>query len=253
MHTAERSTPDSSYIHPTFIQHQKVYEFCQKYCVGKIVLDLGCGEGHGSNLLARTAQRVVGIDSNKSTIGSARNQHRTPNLEFLQQDLNSPSQLGQFDVIISLQVIEHIPNTSTYFGFIKSHLSKSGAVILSTPNKNTQGYNENPFHIREYTTSELKAEAKTHFKSVRVFGLHGDKLVNRFESQRKASVLKALSYDRFRLRRFLPRRATQILFSLMSAVVRQPLVNSETLSISSKNFFINSRTRGSLDLIAVCV
>ena len=54
------------------IEHYQRYLCAQKLVKGKIVLDAACGEGYGSNILAKYAQKVIGIDINHEAVGRAR-------------------------------------------------------------------------------------------------------------------------------------------------------------------------------------
>ena len=50
------------------IEHLHRYAFAQDFVIGKIVLDVACGEGYGANFLANYAQRVIGCDIDEKTI-----------------------------------------------------------------------------------------------------------------------------------------------------------------------------------------
>ena len=63
-----------------------MYRFASQSVKGKIVLDVGCGEGYGTFYLSRYCQKIIGIDISKHTIGYAKNDYRNVNLEFLIAD-----------------------------------------------------------------------------------------------------------------------------------------------------------------------
>lgn len=66
-----RSEPTSHIYLPTFWQHQKVYSFCQQFVKGKVVIDIGCGEGYGAKKLAQVAKKVIAVDVDQ------KNNHRS--------------------------------------------------------------------------------------------------------------------------------------------------------------------------------
>jgi len=128
-------------------------------------------------------------------------------------------------------------------------------LIVSTPNKWTQGYNENPYHIREFSPQELKQILSKYFPKVTLFGLYGDTEVNKYEKLRKRQVLKILNLDFLRLRRFLPRSVKIFLFEYFIPKVRKTIFKENiklVVDISEKNFFVFKKTKKAIDLIALC-
>ncbi len=250
--TAERSTGKADYFYPTFIQHQKVYSFCTKFCKNKKVLDLGCGVGEGSKLLATTATSVLAIDYSKSTIHQARQSNTQPNLEYQYQDIRYPTIDRQFDVIVSLQVIEHLDDLSGYFNTLLNWLKPQGLLIISTPNALTQSFNENPFHVKEFSAFELKALLTKYFKKIKLYGLFPIGPANQFEQARAKSVQSIMKRDKFKLRMLIPTSLKKLLFSLLASIARRRILTSSYLSITLNDYKLSSRTTGALDLIAVC-
>ncbi len=111
------------------------YEFAQKYCHGKYVLDAACGCGYGSNILSREAKRVLGVDYSQEAIDYALKFWAAKNITFKQADLNSDlTTLGDFDVVVSLETVEHLdaPIIETCQKFHKI-LRPGGLLIMSHP------------------------------------------------------------------------------------------------------------------------
>jgi len=119
------------------------------------VLDAGSGEGYGAALLAEVAARVVGIDRAEAVrVAAAR--HRAPGLEFRAHDLERLGALGErFDLVVSFQVIEHVRDP---VGFLRALARLGGALVVTTPNR-LMSVSENPYHLREWTATELLALA----------------------------------------------------------------------------------------------
>jgi 2-polyprenyl-3-methyl-5-hydroxy-6-metoxy-1,4-benzoquinol methylase len=115
------------------IKHVERYEFARKYCKGKDVLDVACGCGYGSYILFQEAKSVLGIDYSQEAIDYARKFWLAKNITFRQFDLNSDiTPLGTFDVIVSLETVEHLdtPIIQTCQKFYKT-LRPGGLLILS--------------------------------------------------------------------------------------------------------------------------
>ena len=148
-------------------KHVQRYEFAQKYCVDKDVLDAACGCGYGSNILSKEAKSVLGVDYSPEAIDYAQKFWGAKNITFRQSDLNSDlATLGDFDVIISLETVEHLdtPIIQTCRKFYQI-LRPSGVLILSHPEKQThpgKEAEENP--LKKPTL--LKAMARNIQKAV---------------------------------------------------------------------------------------
>ena len=139
------------------------YEFASKFVKNKTVLDIGCGLGLGSNFLAKHgAKSVLGIDNSLKAINYAKTKFVGSNIKFMRWNALQLNELKtEYDVVVALEVIEHLPNDS-YAKFIKQIakvLKKKGICILSTPNKLTSSPNtkkpSNPYHTREFEPQEL--------------------------------------------------------------------------------------------------
>lgn len=104
------------------------------------ILEIGCGEG--GNLvpfLEMGCNRIVGIDiSEKKVNNAAAFFKEIPNgerIEFMCEDIynSDPKELGQFDVLIMRDVIEHIYNQEKFMGFVKRFLKEDGVFFLGFP------------------------------------------------------------------------------------------------------------------------
>ena len=116
-------------------KHVERYIYASKFCVGKHVLDAGCGVGYGSTILAGTANSVVSVDYSDDALSWARKYFATNNIEHKQFDLTgSLDDLGKFDAVVCLENIEHldVPIEDTlrkYYGIINS----GGIIVVSHP------------------------------------------------------------------------------------------------------------------------
>src|SRR5690242_14088156 len=91
----------------TTIEHLHRYAIAKEYVKDKLVLDLACGEGYGSNLLAQDARRITGADISASTIESAKLKYQKPNLDFIQCPAHQlPFADNSFEVVVSFETLE---------------------------------------------------------------------------------------------------------------------------------------------------
>src|SRR5689334_12896503 len=76
--TGERTLPDIPAENYWFRRHLAVYEWIAKRCGGRTVVDMACGEGYGTNELARYAGTVIGVDANPEAHEHARLKYTQP-------------------------------------------------------------------------------------------------------------------------------------------------------------------------------
>lgn len=105
------------------------------------VLDYGCYNGYVTRELAHLGWEGWGIDSNAAFIDEAHALTRVARLEerchFTQVGVDAPQlpfEKGFFDAVYSSEVIEHVPNVSSFLWEIKRVLRKDGTLFLTTPN-----------------------------------------------------------------------------------------------------------------------
>jgi SAM-dependent methyltransferase len=170
--TGERTLPDVPAENYWFRRHLAIYEWIAERCRGLRVADLACGEGYGSEVLARTAVEVVGVDANPEAHEHARIRYRRPNLSFrrgLVEDFEGPC-----DAIVFLQTIEHIHAPGQ---LLERFARATPLAYISTPNRLTLAppgapKSDNPWHLREYDLAEYRALLERHFETVEILGLH---------------------------------------------------------------------------------
>lgn len=175
--TGERTLPDVPEENYWFRRHLAVYEWIARRVARQRVADLACGEGYGSEMLARRAAEVVGVDANPEAHEHARRRYVRPNLRF-ERDLVENVE-GPFDAIVFLQTIEHIADPAALLRRIHA---AAPVAYVSTPNRLTLApegaeKSDNPWHLREYTFAEYSALLEPLFAKVEILGLfHAGKL-----------------------------------------------------------------------------
>jgi SAM-dependent methyltransferase len=80
--TGERTLPDVPEENYWYRRHLVVYEWIAARVGGRRVVDMACGEGYGSDVLASTAAGVIGVDANPEAHEHARLRYVRPNLRF---------------------------------------------------------------------------------------------------------------------------------------------------------------------------
>jgi SAM-dependent methyltransferase len=205
--TGERTLPDVPAENYWFRRHLAVYEWIAQRVHGRRVVDLACGEGYGSAVLAATAQSVVGVDANPEAFEHARAKYPQVTFERTMVELWQ----GDVDCVVFLQTIEHIQDPDAMLDHIRRLIGPGGVAYVSTPNVLTlapkgQNRSGNPWHIREYRPDEYRALCERHFAHVDLLGLfHARKLrahqiaIERFGWDRIHTSLRFTKpfYDRF--------------------------------------------------------
>lgn len=136
---------------------------------GRTVVDLGCGQGYGSALLARNATSVVGIDIDPGAIAAAKRDYGRTGLRFAVGDAGAV-QLpdNSVDVIVCFEVLEHLSDPGLALDEMVRLLGPSGLLLLSTPDAATST-DDNPFHVHELTAAELVQEIEKRFSHHRLY------------------------------------------------------------------------------------
>ncbi|WP_370588886.1 methyltransferase domain-containing protein [Pseudonocardia sp. C8] len=174
--TGERTVPGVAHENYWFRRHEVVYAAIAADCSGAAVLEAGCGEGYGAALLAGTARRVLALDYDETTVAHVR--RRYPRVAVARANLVAlPVPDAAVDVVVSLQVIEHLWEQERFLGECRRVLRPGGTLIVSTPNRITFSPGRdtplNPFHTRELDPRELAGLVHdAGFSPVAVRGLH---------------------------------------------------------------------------------
>lgn len=103
---------------------------------GKRVVDAGCGAGLICEPLTRLGADVTGVDASAENIGVARAHAKGAGLDidYLAGELGSLN-LDRFDLVISLEVIEHVADKPAFIASLAARLKPDGLLIMSTPNR----------------------------------------------------------------------------------------------------------------------
>ena len=155
-----------------FNEHVSRYAFARGFAKDRHVLDLGCGAGYGSALLAEVAAHVTGLDAAVDAVDYAREHYPRSNLHFEQGDVATP-RTSCFDLITAFEVIEHLSNWSEMLQAARGALTEGGVFLVSTPNKplyaEARGESGgNSFHVHEFEYEEYRQALENFFPHVRM-------------------------------------------------------------------------------------
>lgn len=137
-------------------EHRTRYVWASTRVRGRI-LDVACGTGHGSALLAARGE-VVGVDHDPAAVSLART--RVPSGEFHVAEVPP---LGfdddTFDAAVSFETLEHIQDDHGFVAELRRVVKRGGPLLISSPNRAAASPNSvpppNPYHVREYLLPDL--------------------------------------------------------------------------------------------------
>jgi 2-polyprenyl-3-methyl-5-hydroxy-6-metoxy-1,4-benzoquinol methylase len=242
--TGERTLPDVPEENYWFRRHLAVYEWIAARVAGLSVIDMACGEGYGSDVLARAAADVVGVDANPEAHEHARLRYVRPNLRFVRDLVDRFSEPA--DAVVFLQTIEHVERPGGVLAHFRSLVADGqaagpdgGILFVSTPNVLTlapkgASRSDNPWHVHEYRAEEFARLCRTRFATVELYALfHARKL-------RVHELALRLGWDRVHARLGLTAR----------------FYDRFTPAIAASDFALRPARAGdidrALDFIAVC-
>lgn len=162
----ERLVPDRLDPHEatgaeTYRLHVERYEFAAREARPGRFLDLACGAGYGTRLLAERradATELVGVDLDTSAVTYARQRYGSgePRLRYEAADALQFSDAIGFDTIVSLETIEHLPSAPAEFvARLRQLLRPGGLVIASVPT--TPSVDLNPHHRHDFSERSFRA------------------------------------------------------------------------------------------------
>ncbi len=170
--TGERYVPE---VHGQIeLEHLHRYLQACRVVAGKVVLDLACGEGYGSAMLARGAGKVIGVDISAEAVKHARKRYKRENLEFMVGSCSDiPLPDGSVDMVVSFETIEHHDQHSQMMQEVKRVLRPAGILLISSPDKyhySVEPSRANPYHVKELYQHEFKQLLERYFKNIAYFG-----------------------------------------------------------------------------------
>lgn len=246
--TSEKITSDNP-IHQRLF---KAYVAAEQYVAGD-VLEVGCGEGRGIDLLMNKARTFTAVDKIEPVIDRLQKKH--PTARFLSMNIPPLSGLNDdtYDVIVSFQVIEHIENDALFLKEIHRVLRPGGIALLTTPNRRLT-LTRNPWHIREYLPEELEALARKTFADVDMKGITGNNKVMKYYEENKRSVRRFTRWDFLDLQHKLPAALLRVPYELLNRWNRNKLQSAGSdlvRSIRHEDYIVTDDASQALDLFLI--
>jgi len=149
--------PDDATGQATLQLHVERYEFAAKYIKAGRLLDIACGVGYGTSLLAGRASGVVealGVDLDADAVGYAGAHYASERTRFLQQDAMTFADGSGFDSIVSVETLEHVPDPGRLVHQLLGLLRPGGVFVASVPT--TPSIDVNPYHRTDFTEESFR-------------------------------------------------------------------------------------------------
>ena len=130
------------YIKDKCLSHFKIDEFKNRPLSSLNLLDIGCGGGLISEPMFRLGAHVTGIDASKKNIMVAKLHARNNNLniEYINASPEKNLLNKQFDIILNLEIVEHVENIDLFLKSSKNLLKKNGIMFIATINRTFESY-----------------------------------------------------------------------------------------------------------------
>ena len=153
-------------------QHLARYEFASTLVRNKRVLDVACGSGYGTAILAESgAASTIGMDISDECVKYAKEHHGAGGIIFITGNGEDLSSLEPVDVVVSFETIEHLHNPEKFLNELRRILRDNGVLVISTPIRQVGRLGDkptNPFHLREWNSSEFNMLLSRYFGDVKL-------------------------------------------------------------------------------------
>ena len=130
------------YITDTIKNHLNIKKDKVNYLQGLSVLDIGCGGGLISEPISRLGAKVTGIDASEKNINIAKLHSKKSGLNI--NYINTPPENlkadEKFDIILNLEIVEHVDNVNLYINSCYKLLKKNGLMFTATINRSLISY-----------------------------------------------------------------------------------------------------------------
>lgn len=243
--TGERVSTAAGGFNPTWQRHVAAYALCADLLPPGRVLDLGCGMGHSYSRLA--PRETVGVDlAAHALVGQERETH-VADMRAL------PFADRSFASVLAVQSLEHVPDPERVLAEVARVLEPGGTAVFVTPNRLTFARPDeiiDPYHHVEYDAAQVSALCARYLAGVEVRGIFGSERFRALVAAEHRQLDRLLALDPFRVRRWVPRRARQVLYDRTLAR-RRAGHSPEAAAIGAEDFSLGGPPlEHALDLVA---
>ena len=217
---------------------------------GARVLDIGFGEGYGSEILSRAGAEYRGLEVDPEIVDHARERYG-PVFETY-DGLSIRAADDAFDLVVAFQVIAYLADPVPWLREIRRVLDPNGTALITTPNRVYRLYDGqrpwNRYHAREYSAAEFTELLEKIFSDVMVHGVLAADPIDSVVRARAARARRLARLDPFGLRYWLPES--------LNAPLRRILRRAAPLDVDRSKFTLDRVTHDEiqaedgLDLLA---
>jgi 2-polyprenyl-3-methyl-5-hydroxy-6-metoxy-1,4-benzoquinol methylase len=202
--TLERLDPDTLDVQgatgrETLRLHLERYEFAAGLASTGRLLDIACGVGYGTRLVTDRCPELdegLGIDRSEEAIAHARATYANARTRYRSGDAMTFADEAGFDVIVSLETLEHLPRPDAFLARLAPMLRPGGVLVASVPT--TPSVDFNPHHLHDFTERSLR-------RLVAPLGLEEVAALRQVQKVPVLSVLRRRESRMADMRRSLPR------------------------------------------------
>lgn len=251
LQTAERVSDTNKSDNFVFQRSLLAYYFAKNIVKGN-VLEVGSGEGYGLSILAEKCESYTMLDK---YIFDPKKLEGYSNAKFIQTEVPPFSKIedNSYDCVVSFQVIEHIKNDDLFVKEIHRVLKPGGIFLATTPNIK-MSLSRNPWHMREYTITNLDTLLLKYFTSVQKNGVYAGTKAMEYYEKNKIAVHKIMRFDVFKMQWWMPRQVLQIPYDILNRMNRKKLLkknNDLTSELTIDDFYIEQANEMCLDLFFI--
>lgn len=217
---------------------------------GTRVLDLGFGEGYGSQILGGAGAEYRGVEIDAEIVQNAASRYGP--LFELYDGTSIPAADSCFDLVVALQMIAYLEDPQPLLREIRRVLRPEGTALITTPNRVYRLYEGqrpwNRYHAREYAAGELAEVLEVTFADVTVYGIRADEPIDSIVRARADRARKLARLDPLGLRYRLP----ESLNAPLRRVLRRtalPRIDRSSFSLDRVSHDLEAAADG-LDLLA---
>lgn len=231
------------------------YHWTKPFVKDKIVLEVGCGDGYGSDLLSESARIIHAIDKSEDVIRYAKKRYPSKKIQFHAMQI-PPIAFSDdtFDLAFAFQLIEHLDHPEAFLEEVHRTMKPGAQLLITTPNRHFS-LAPNPYHVKEYSAGELRDLLSRFFSKAEVSGLFGDDEFMEYHKSNRSWVDRFMRFDVFGLVERLPKGVLQKPYDIITKAMRKNLHKSSTAlteNITLDNFFIDTNNMNRcMDLYAV--
>jgi len=157
--------------------HLERYNFTTKFSRNKVIADIACGTGYGTDLLKRrgNALKVYGVDICSEAINYANMHYSNQDVEYICSSGETTGLENEtIDVVVSFETIEHVPNDLSLLKEFYRILKIGGILVCSTPNE--WPIEIATHHVREYNRDSFCEILTKYFEIINLYNQNSGSL-----------------------------------------------------------------------------